>query len=308
VKEFNEYWANSHTSEETRARVWWARAAAQVWDEYRDDPDYAHIRLVVGSAAIGNDMPVELAAIASSYGCLVSYHGYTYWPKGNPPDWEWPTLSGRWDLMDMEWQRKGHKVDWIMTECGPFESAVTGWRSPEVCGGSVECYLSSIDYWLQNAQQTDAFNEGRLIGGVLFTTYPGGDWPGYNTQQPEMNRIADAVTEWYNSVEQPPEPPPPPPPAGGVPYVVVVNLLPQNTTIDEKMVVLEQVHEKKETILQSADDAARLVVPGKPGSKVKVWNADRWTGSITDWLLQHGVKNIEHCRFETVWPEGGAIV
>jgi len=301
IKEFNEYWANSQTSEEVRARVWWARAAAQVWDEYRDDPDYRHIRLVLGSAAIGNDMPVELASIAWTYDCLISYHAYVYWPKANPPEWEWPTLSGRWDLMDMEYTAAGYDIDWIFTECGPFESAVTGWRSSEVCGGSVDCYLASIRYFIDHVATTPAFKQGRVIGGVLFTTYPNGDWPGYNTQQPEMNTIADMVREYAPSV---PPAPPEEPPMEPVPYIVVVNLLPQDASFDEKIIALDAAHEKRETILQSADDAARLVAPGRVGSKVIVWDAERWQpGDIGEWLQERGVKIVEFARFETEWPD-----
>jgi hypothetical protein len=60
--------------------------------------------------------------------------------------------------------------------------------------------------------------------------------------------------------------------------VVKVNLLPQDATLAEKIHVVSETHAFRETILQSADDARRLVKPGRPGSKVKVWDAERWTG------------------------------
>jgi hypothetical protein len=71
-----------------------------------------------------------------------------------------------------------------------------------------------------------------------------------------------------------------------VDYVVVVNLLPQDATKPEKAQVLDMVHESKETILQSADDAKRLVQPGKPGSRIRVWGGDRWgsKGAIASYL------------------------
>jgi hypothetical protein len=70
-----------------------------------------------------------------------------------------------------------------------------------------------------------------------------------------------------------------------VDYVVVVNLLPQDATKAEKLRVLDLVHESKQTILQSADDAKRLVQPGKPGSEVVVWAPNRWiTGNIAAYL------------------------
>lgn len=76
-------------------------------------------------------------------------------------------------------------------------------------------------------------------------------------------------------------------------YKIVVNLLPQDATLDEKYSVLTLVHEAKETILQSADDAANLIFFGNEDSVVKVWEADRWTDSIVDWLHDHGVANVE---------------
>jgi hypothetical protein len=65
---------------------------------------------------------------------------------------------------------------------------------------------------------------------------------------------------------------------------VVVNLLPQDATKTEKAFVLDVAHESRQTILQSADDAQRLVKPGKPGSKVVVWDAERWPGDIVAYL------------------------
>jgi len=69
-----------------------------------------------------------------------------------------------------------------------------------------------------------------------------------------------------------------------VDYVVVVNLLPQDATKTEKAFVLDVAHESRQTILQSADDAQRLVKPGKPGSKVVVWDAERRPGDIVAYL------------------------
>jgi len=73
-------------------------------------------------------------------------------------------------------------------------------------------------------------------------------------------------------------------PPDTVDYVVVVNLLPQDATKAEKLLVLNRVHESKQTILQSADDAKRLVEPGKPGSKVIAWGPKRWPGDIVAYL------------------------
>jgi len=80
-----------------------------------------------------------------------------------------------------------------------------------------------------------------------------------------------------------------------VDYVVIVNLLPQDATKSEKAQVLDQVHNSKQTILQSADDALRLVEVGLPGSKVRVWGAARWggMGAIKTYLSPCVVEFIE---------------
>jgi hypothetical protein len=67
-------------------------------------------------------------------------------------------------------------------------------------------------------------------------------------------------------------------------YVVVVNLLPQDTTEAEWVSVAKAVYTRRQTILLSADDAKRLVLSGKPGSKVVVWNKERWPDDIVAWL------------------------
>ena len=92
-----------------------------------------------------------------------------------------------------------------------------------------------------------------------------------------------------------PQPEPEPEPEEPVNYVVVVNLLPQDATKAEKAYVLDLVHASRETILQSADDAARLVAPGADGSFVRVWDGHRWPGDIPiqNWLVVHGVGFVE---------------
>jgi hypothetical protein len=86
-----------------------------------------------------------------------------------------------------------------------------------------------------------------------------------------------------------------PAPEPTVDYVVIVNLLPQDATKAEKAKVLDQVHNSKQTILQSADDALRLVESGLPGSKVRVWGAARWGGTnkIMTYLSPCAVEFVE---------------
>ena len=69
-------------------------------------------------------------------------------------------------------------------------------------------------------------------------------------------------------------------------YMVVVHLVPQDATLSEWLYVAREAFEKRQSIQFSADDAKRLVADGQPGSKVIVWNPQRWTGGdIQKWLL-----------------------
>lgn len=110
----------------------------------------------------------------------------------------------------------------------------------------------------------------------------------------------DAYFDDVVLVETAPGPEPNP-----IDYTVVVELLPQDATLGEKMYVLEQTHLARRTMLQSADDAARLVAPGRPDSCVNVWARDRWPGDIADYLHQRGVVNINFFEFCTEIPETG---
>lgn len=76
-------------------------------------------------------------------------------------------------------------------------------------------------------------------------------------------------------------------------HIVVVNLIPQEFSDTQYNYVRNATKANRETILQSADDAVYLVNGGLPGSKVKVWNPQAWSASITDWLRARGVQLIE---------------
>ena len=126
---------------------------------------------------------------------------------------------------------------------------------------------------------------------------PEGDWPKFRTFYERDYPGTVVVFDDQGGdppVEPDPEPEPEPEP---VDYEVVVNLLPQDATKAEKAYVLDLVHESRETILQSADDAARLVVPGIDESRVKAWDAHRWPDdeyALEDWLKTRGVGLVEY--------------
>lgn len=107
--------------------------------------------------------------------------------------------------------------------------------------------------------------------------------------------IDNVVLETVYDEEEPEETP--------VDYVVVAELLPQDATVDEKIQVTRAVHDYKRTITQSTGDAARLVAPGLPGSKVEVWgNANRFPAGLDEWLYLQGVDEVTHFQFNGSTP------
>ncbi len=296
IEEWNEYNASSHTAAEIEERVRWAKAAAEVWHfEYRTNPALAHIRLVLCNTAIGNFIDRGFAVVAQNYDCLIGYHPYTNWVNKQRVAGDWPHQSGLWNVMEHDW---GIKVDWLFTEAGPYAGVVDGWRASGCLGGDRALYVQAVREWIQDVQGTSAYQEGRLYGFALYTTGRAGTtWKNYWTEQPELNELADMIAqEWAPGTVQP-GPDPQPPTNGDVDYVVIAHLGPQNLTLEEHHKMVDKAHPRKESVIQSADDAARLVAPGKPGSTVKVWEPDRWTDDIDAWLRAHGVDNIEHLFF-----------
>lgn len=83
IEDFNEYWAASHTPEQTAARVLWIQVLLQVWeDDILSDAKYdslARIKWCLGNAAVGNDMPWQVAQAATEADSgphYMGYHGY----------------------------------------------------------------------------------------------------------------------------------------------------------------------------------------------------------------------------------------
>lgn len=125
----------------------------------------------------------------------------------------------------------------------------------------------------------------------------GGTWDLFETKSDALNPLADMTAIEWNPGDNVPTPPPPTEPPE-VDYTVVVNLLHPEATMEQKLYVLQQVHESRQTILQSADDAYRLVVPARADSKVKVWHKDGWKDDIVAWLHGHGVNNVEEHEYQ----------
>lgn len=206
---WNEYYANSQSPAEKE--LWWRqeRTAARIWrDEYRNGPNAAklgHIRLAICATAVGNDIPLQSAQTAVQYDCIVDYHPYTKWVNGVRDAGDWQYLSGRWVAMDNMFRTNGYAVNWFFGECGPYQSAATGWRHSSCLGGNVEAYMSAMDTWLREVAGTLAFSQGRVLGLAVFTTGGGSQWQWFETAQPELNRLAGIVSNVWNQPTPPPQ-------------------------------------------------------------------------------------------------------
>lgn len=223
IEDWNEYFANSQSEEERSRFVSWARACMDVWyNEYRRDPAYSHIRLVVANTAVGNDIPLEVAQSAVQYDAILGYH--CYWPtKGGvlwtdgqtPPSW-WHWYAGRFAQMDAHYKANGvdvSKLQWLSTETGPVGHSgasldpMAGWRQAEVCNGNTDCYIDSIRQWLDRVTDWNKSHGNRMLGGVLFTTGGGSLWKHFETKMPEMERIAEFAQAYQPKPIDPVDPP-----------------------------------------------------------------------------------------------------
>lgn len=218
VKGYNETLANSQNEEERRQRIMMEQALAIVWnDEYRVQSDFAHIRPVLASAAVGNDIPEVMAEICNDEDAVLSYHAYSKYKNGKRDPEDWRYHSGRWAYMEAGWDAK---PQWLFTEAGPYESATHGWRSHKVLGGNREAYVEAVRAWIRDVKTTEAWREGRVLGFGLFTTDKSKDddqFGTYRTVQPELNLLRDMYVQEWTTIEPPtPEPPTPQPMPGQV--------------------------------------------------------------------------------------------
>ena len=295
---FNEFYADSQNRIERDQWTSQVRAHCEVWTtEYRTIPAFSHIRLVIANTAVGNDIPIECARLYWDYhpAVVIGYHPYSHWHMdGGIPIRaanDWADLSGRWARMEAAWR---FSVEWLFTEAGPFESAVTGWRSPECLGHSVTAYVNAVREWIRDCATTPAYQEGRLRGFALFTTGRAGPvWSGFWTEQPELNALADMVAqEW----EPGSSPPPPPPIDRGQPrvqYGRTLRVIPQGYTQDQAHAVLDEAWENRNTIGFSYDDAGigdldrrTAILYGVPAGEeqqaMEAWYEEHYTGTVVE--------------------------
>lgn len=170
----NEIWADSQNPTEVAERIKATEAAIYVWNkQYRpflQDEVGKDIKLVIGKAAIGNNMPRRIGELSVYDDCPIAYHPYTHWSNYSGEYMraanDWADLSGRWERMEQTW---GLKPEWIFTEAGPFEGAETGWRSSPCMGGNFDLYLRAMEEWIEDMKDTAAYAEGRILGWALFS-------------------------------------------------------------------------------------------------------------------------------------------
>lgn len=288
IEEWNEYNATSHTGQDLAERVAWADAVSWVWsNEYRTVPKYAHIRLVLGNVAIGNDLPWQYAKFAYERDCILGYHPYVPVRDNQTLANEWDYYSGRWAVMDAAFRQRGYYCQWLFTEFGPVGysgeaslNALDGWRHSTVCGADTESYINIIDYWLKRTSSWNSEHGNRALGAVLFTTGGGAQWQHFETRQPEIDAISEYMGGW--SVPPPIEPPPLPIIRE---YARTVHLLPQNATDEQAHNVLGVALPNKQSVVWSADDAVmnpndkQAILTAK---HVIVWG-DVPGGSLTGW-------------------------
>jgi murein DD-endopeptidase MepM/ murein hydrolase activator NlpD len=317
IEEDNEYLANSHTTIEIDARVTNAQAALAVWNnEYRAQHDaLKNIRLVLCNTAIGNWIDRRFAKAAIEEDGILAYHPYTHWStySGEPQRAanDWSDLSGLWDRMEKSW---GLKPYWAFTEAGPFESALDGWKSPNCLNNRVDLYLLAIREWLEDVQETSAYIEGRIFGFNLFTTGGSSEWKYYETKQPELNTLADLVSEMWKPGTTPPPPEPPQDECKGLPrvqYKRIVNVIPANTPAREAAQIFESLWAQNPTTVgPSYDDAGigdlgnkKAVLynlPTSEHSRYATWYAEEYPGTVVEFksasfdgiTLTHPVKDV----------------
>ena len=175
VQEWNEYFSNSQGQAERDTWINMARAFVDVWrDDYRTQADYAHIELILAETAVGNDIPMELAALSHQYDWVVlGYHPYVpvYRGEMRPDHWRW--YSGRWSFMDDNYIAGGYRVRWFFGEFGavghngpgwPNSLAPNdGWKDDDVYNGSLPDYVDMMRAWMTEATKTRAWKEGRIL-------------------------------------------------------------------------------------------------------------------------------------------------
>ena len=320
INGYNETLANSQGVSERARWIALHTAMAKVWKErFRDvEPRLAHIRLIMCETAVGNDIPVEIAAASVRYDAILGYHPYMSCdhlgpvvpdtkdsginrpPYISPHDWRW--YSGRWDWMDKLFVAAGLKVTWAFGEMGAVLDAShtwAGWLDPlggwkSCLGGDLNRYNEAMNYWLTNATMTDAYHEDRIIGGVLFTSGApggsGGQWNNFELREGDLNTVIHNTNNFpYPKKTGVITPPPPPPPEPSckvrVQYRREYRCMPQETLFDEYMAVCAEAFWDRSTVGFSYDDAGIGLLDDKTAMLFGIPPED--VPNFADWFAEY---------------------
>ena len=224
---WNEFLANSQTPAEKLARVMSVQAKVEVWErQYRGRPELAHLRGVFANAAVGNDIPWQIAEVVADAGHILGYHPYIAFNgalKG-PSQNEWIWASGRHLMhMDIDFRSRGIFVDWLGTEFGLCRDLNgqgqlqpnDGWGHQDIFGGFnvEETSRLYLDYWSANHARWNAIHNARSLGAVIFTSrQQPGVWSKFNVAQPHLSQFAGKFAAWRGVDVPLPDPPTPPAP------------------------------------------------------------------------------------------------
>ena len=218
VETDNEVIAWNVDAETLRRLLLQERAYAERWEAWKQRyPELRHIILIHANIAVGNSVPRELAELAIEHDNAIGYHNYSLVIDGQRHGASWKYFDGRWNTQEVEEWAGQVKPKWAFTEGGPVGldedtgglDPFQGWREVHVCNGNVDNYLAVMREAWGDVQQTDAYREGRILGGfgALFTTNGRSwDWPLYHTNQPELGRLNELEASMWDA--------PPPPPSG----------------------------------------------------------------------------------------------
>lgn len=223
---------------------------------------------------------------------------------------EWLYYTGRFAAMDERFRAEGIYPLWISTESGAVRYSLFpgggvaldplgGWRHRECYNGDVNAYNRMFQYVLDKTAAWNGANNNRMLGYVLFTTPGDNPWQDFAVRQPEMDTIAQFVSQWEPT---PPDPPGPPPPDPGdrpgdakTPYNATRYRISSNATLDQTLDIARLVHEQKGTMTFSADEAG--IGEGLESKTVIEVGDEYGRDEIQEFYNSYGVDTVEYMDF-----------
>lgn len=85
------------------------------------------------------------------------------------------------------------------------------------------------------------------------------------------------------------------------PHPTIINLLPYTASLAEKQEIVIRTHNERQALTQSETHAVAFAQLGTEGSRVRVWEPERWNNDIMQFLRDRGVW-VEEMRFWVTPP------